>query len=468
VRPSGRSFGGHVGSVWHRHFRAIQKASRRVAGSPHALLAAALQGIAAALLHPLIIVAFLVSELSSAPRDVALVAVIAGATWYVPSLLNTWLAAYYHRVFPVALAASFVRVIAASSMAAVMLGSAASDATLARLVLLALVAYQLASAAFVPAGNDLIARATPAEHRARLYRARWLVGGVSALLAGAVIAAALGSDTPPLREAFGALFLTAAFAIAGESWFILRLREPGPARLSEERAGAIAGSRIREALAVRGFRRLLVFRVALALAASGDPFLIVYGMSEIAPGRAALGVYVALFAFGALVGGAMGLDLSNLGAVRPIFQFAALLRFATPLLALLFSFLATGGVVATSVAAWLFGSVFLLLGLEIAITTAATQPAVFAVAPAGTRGAAITLLNVALGVCALGPLLGSRLVERQGIAALLVVAAGLSFVTIMLSGILAPSTRRPAPRRQRRPAPRRARPAQPRRAVPRR
>lgn len=457
-----------MGAVWHRHFGALQKASHSMAGSPHTLLAATMQGVAAALFHPLIIVAFLISELSSAPRDVALVSVIAGTTWYVPSLLNTWLAAYYHRVFPVALAAAFVRVTAASLMAAVVFGSSASDRTLARLVLLALVAYHLASAAFLPAANDLIARAIPAEHHARLYRARWFVGGVSAMLAGGVVAAALSTEALALREAFGALFLTATFAAAAESWFILRLREPGPARLSEERAGAIAGSRIRQALAVRNFRRLTLFRVALALAAIGDPFLIVYGMSEIEPGRAALGVYVALFAFGALLGGAMGLDLSNLGAVRPVFQLAALLRFATPLLALLFSFLGAAGVVATSVAAWLFGSVFLLLGLEIAITTATTQPAVFAVAPVGTRGAAITILNLALGLCALAPLLGSRLVERQGIAALLVVAAGISFVTIMLSGVLSPTARRATSRRHRRPAPRRARPTPSRRAVPRR
>ena len=151
-----------MGSVWHRHFGALQKANHSMAGSPHALLAATMQGIATALLHPLIIVAYLIGELSSAPRDVALLSVIAGTTWYVPSLLHTWLAAYYHRVFPVALAAAFVRVTAASSMAAIVLGSSASDRTLARLVLLALVAYHLSSAAFLSAANDLIAWATPA------------------------------------------------------------------------------------------------------------------------------------------------------------------------------------------------------------------------------------------------------------------------------------------------------------------
>ena len=445
-------------------------ASHEMLGSWHALLASVFRGIAAAILHPLIIIAFFIGELSSSPRDVALVAVIAGATWYVPNLLTTWLATYYRHVFPVALAAALMRSSAACLIATFTLRADVSDRTLVRLILLSFVAYQLATATLEPAANDLIARSAPDAVRARLFRIRWLVCGVTGVVTGATVAGALSVQSQGLREAFGVLFLTAALATVAESWFLLRLPERSSTRLSDERVGSIAGSRMRAALAVRGVQRLLVFRIALALAAVADPFIVVHGMGEIEPGRSALGIFVALFAAGSLLGGAIAQYTSHPATARSSFQRAALLRFAAPLLAVLIPVLATSGPLESTLAAWLFGGVFLLLGTEVAVTGAVTFPAIFAAAPIGTRGAVITLMNVALGLCAVMPLLGSRIVVRQDIAALLVVAAAVGLGAVLLSGIMFPPPRRTRPKRRKRHAnrPRRTVLATPRRATGRR
>lgn len=432
--------------------RSTGAAPPEMIGSWHALLASGFRGVASAILHPLIIVAFFVGELSSAPRDIALVAVIAGATWYIPTLLTAWLAAYYHNVFPIALAAAFVRSAAACTMAAFIFRADVSDQGLARLVLLGFIAYQLATATLEPAANDLIARSASETSRARLFRVRWLVCGAVAIVTGAVIAGALTGDDATLRDTFGALFLAAALATVAEGWFLLRLPEPSATPRSDERSGSTAGGRLGEALGVRKVRRIIVFRIALALAAVADPFIVVHGMREIEPGRAALGLFVALFAAGSLLGGVMARDVTKPETVRPSFQRAALLRFSAPLLAVLIPLLTTTGPLGPDLAAWLFGGVFFLLGVEFALTSAVTSSALYAAAPAGARGAAMTLLNIALGVCALIPLLGSRIVEQQDIAALLVVAAAVGFLAVLLSGILFAPPRRTRPKRRPRPA----------------
>ncbi|MBA2276634.1 MAG: hypothetical protein H0W06_02615 [Chloroflexia bacterium] len=431
----------------------------------YALVASTFHGVAAALFHPLIIIAFFISRVSDESRDVALVAVISTATWYVPQLLTNWGSRYYPQVYPVVVAASVVRLASVSLMAAFVLRTDSPDAVLARQFLLILVAYQLASAALVPAMNELMARAVPARHLTTLFRNRFIVGSVAAMVAGLVAARGLGVDAPPFPRGFGLLFLVAAMATGAESWFLLRLREVKSEDLPRERVGSIAPSRLVAALAGGGFRKFALFRIIIALAAIADPYLIVHGMREIEPSSRFLGLYIVTFAAANLAGTAAANDLTVLGAARSVFQVAALLRFATPILALLIPLLYTSEAASSGVAAALFGSVFVGLGLITAAHGGTTQHTLLALHPPGARAAGITLLNVALCFCALAPLLGSRLVEQRGTAALLGVASAIGFIAVVFSGaLIAPSPRRS---RRRRPGKRRLR-AVPKKRKPRR
>ena len=401
-----------------------------------------LQGLADALLQPILLPVAMVWLLGGSATDVAMLAVAAALPWAAGAVILPLVLTDREVVGAVTFGSGVARAGAAALLA--FLGWRSIDLapdTLATLLVLAFLVYQTASAVNTQAAHVLAALAQP-DHQAALrgFHDRKPVVSAMAVLGGFVAWRALAPEGIPAVRTMGWLLLLAGIAAVAAVWFQLTV----PGLWSGRRASA----RPRADLAARGIlrqraiRRFLLFRLVLGLSMLADPFLIVYGISEM--DLAVRYVGGSMLAYALLLGVGQGLwaSIATTRSSRRPLQVAAWLRLAAIPLALVLPGIAGSATYqdlfdSPTAASAAFVLVFALLGLARSAHDEAEQRYLTDIVPeAPRRHATIMATNVVLSVTATAPLLGAVLIAQFSSGVALTVAAAAAFAALIAGGLL--------------------------------
>ena len=406
------------------------------------ILVGALGTLAETLIYPSIVLAFFVGQLTDSYAVVGLVPAIGVGLWALARVPAAVLVRPRRRKLPWAVGATLVRAAAMALLAVVAFRAGeAPGASLLRAFFICYVAYSLAAGfASVPI-EAVLAKALPHEGRSLFFRQRALWGGAMAVVAGLVLAQLLSDRGPAFPRDYALLFLAAMVCQTATAFFVATLREPQRLADAPRRALLATLGAVPQTLTDPNFRRFLLFRVLLSLAALADPFLIIFAASKLGVAQAAVGGYVVALALGRLVAAPAWLALARRHGEKATLQVAALLRLVAPLLALLLPYLADSDLYRDrvddrSVLTALFGLGFVAIGAALAGQARANFAYLNEVAPPHLRSAYGAVTNAVLGVAACAPVAGGLIVDRTDYPELFLTATLVGLVAIFASGAL--------------------------------
>ncbi len=402
----------------------------------------ALLVLADSFIHPTIVLALFVSQLTSSNVLVGLVPALSAGVWFLPQLAMAALTHRRARQLPFAVWGTAGAAVAVGAMGA--LGAAAGSRDRGLLLAAFFVTYALynlaAGAANVPM-MEVVGRSIPADRRAGFFGQRNFWGGLLAFLAGFVIQRVLGHrDAFPRNYAL--LFFAAFLALGLATYATARMEEP-LARRRWRRAAS--GPPLLDAPALltsEPYRRFLGFRVFLSLSALADPFFVLYARDQLGAATGIVGIYVAAMAVARFASNLLWAPLAQRWGNRLVLQLSALLRMAIPVLAMALPPVLRWGPIAaaipneTGVLAYLFALVFIAYGLSIGGQNLANMAYLLDIAPEHERPAYVGLTNTVLGVVSFVPLIGGSLVDAFGFEFLFLVSFLIAFVAVFASGLL--------------------------------
>lgn len=428
----------------------------------NALLNGALQALADIVLQPIIFLPAIAFLLGGSSYQIAGFAVASLASWALADWVATPLRVMLRRDFRLVVLGSIIRVAATMTIAVLGLrladsGSPGQVGTL----LVAYAIYQLASAVVGRASVNSIQGTGALGSKRTLFRSRAVIAAVAAMIGAGAASSALGSDGTT-GDNSGLVLVLAAIGIAGATWFLLaipgnrRIEPRAPHRSRSARQGL-------PAFRLRPYRHYLFFRSVLALSAAADPFLIVFGLSELGLTLGEVGAAIAVYAAGHLAGMLVWPQWVAARSARAPLQMTALLRLLMLVVAVSIPSISASGLYAgrfdgPEVAIWCFIAIFGLLGLVSSANNVANQRYLLDILPTDLASPAIALTNTILGGLAFGALGAAFLVERFSLQAMLYVGIVLAFVALIASGMLTasrvrvrhrygpPATRRPLAR----------------------
>jgi MFS family permease len=243
-----------------------------------------------------------VSKLTPSALPLALVAIIAQASWYLPQLLTADLIERLPRRKPVVVNVGFFL----ERLPVVLMIPAAwvASRSPSRALVVFLVCYAwfgLGGGMIATAWQDLVARCFPVERRGRFWGVTTFIGtGVGA--AGAALSTWLLAAYP-FPTNFAYLFSIAAVALLF-SWAALALvREPVPSHSGPRRT---SGTFLRDVIGIvrrdRNFRRFLVARSLLALGRLGTGFVTVSAIHRWQVPDSSVGLYTVAMLAGQTLG----------------------------------------------------------------------------------------------------------------------------------------------------------------------
>lgn len=222
-------------------------------------------------------------------------------------------------------------------------------------------------------------------------------------------------------------------------WF--QITAPVRRHSLKQRPSLVRADEITALLKIGNVRRFVSFRLVFGFADLADPFLLIYGIIQMRIGLKYIGLIMLVLALSQVVGGIVWTILREPRGTRRSMQFAALLRFAGIILAVSIPMIAQSdawsGRFDTSAGSLLFVFAFTLIGLaqstylrnERAYMMRATENE--ALYPA-----AIMLMNITLLISAVAALIGAWIIDTYSIETALISAAVLSFIALLVSGIL--------------------------------
>ena len=405
------------------------------------LLNGALQSLADILLQPAILLAAIVWLLDGSLTDVAMLAVAAALPWALSAVIMPLVLTLAESVSAVTLVSGVVRGLAAAAIAFIGWRATSIEAgTFVNLLILAFVVYQVASAINAQAAHALATGHRVIARNRRGLTDRRVAGALAALLGGAVAWRVFAAGDVAFPRAAGWLLLFAGLGVLAATWFQLTL--PGLARLQRSLPAPFVEGTFLSTLRSGPMRRFLIFRLALGLATLADPFIIIFGLSEMSLDLRFLGASVLAYALAQIAGEvAWGAMLETRGARRPL-QMAALLRLAAIPLALTLPDVATSVAYqdrfeSPTLASWAFVGVFALLGLSRSAHDQAEQRYLADITvDAPRQRAAIMVTNLLLTLTAGAALIGLALVDRYSLGTALIVAAAVAFLALLASGML--------------------------------
>lgn len=392
-------------------------------------------------LHPTIVLALFVSQISSSNLLVGLVPVLATGVWFLPQFLAAAVVNGRRYERPFVVWSSIVRALAVAGLGVV--GYTAADRSPSSVLVLFFLAYTVynlaAGFANVPM-VELAARAIPPKRRGFYYGQRNLWGGVFGFIAGFLIERIL-ADSGQFPSNFGLLFFAAFSCVALGTFASALMVEPDAEPVYRERV-AVQLAQMPAVITDPDFRRFLVFRGFLSLAAIADPFFVVYAQRQLdAPARV-IGIYISAMAIARFGSNLVWSPLADRYGNRLVLQLAALLRMVIPIVALVLPPLLRLGPVTRHVSNGealvysSFGLVFVLYGITVSGQNLANLTYVLDLAPERDRSAYVGLINSILGVVAFVPLVGGGLVDRFGFQFLFLVAFLIALVGVLSSGAL--------------------------------
>lgn len=337
-----------------------------------------------------------ISKLTDSPVALGLLAVVAQGGWFLPQLFTANAVERLARKKPVVVNLGFFleRLPMWFLIPAALL--APRSASLALIVfLLAYATHAVGAGVIATAWQDLIARCFPVEKRGRFMGLTTFIGtGMGAL--GAGLSAWLLATFPfPLNFAY--TFAIAATGITVSWMFLALTREPVQPVRRERQSTRQFWEKLREILARdQNFRRFLIARILLALAAMGQGFITVAAVRRWDVPDSAVGGFTAAMLVGQTAGNLLfgvladryGHKLSlELGGVAAMFSFALAWLAPTPV--------------------W-YNAVFFLLGLYLGGIVVSGILVVLEFSAPDRRPTYVGLANTLVGVAgALAPLLAA-------------------------------------------------------------
>lgn len=412
-----------------------------------AFLASALIALTEILLHPTIILVFFVSELTTSLDTIALVVTVGLLGWYLPQLITPWLTNTSGRQMPWALGASLVRAAAVIFLAYVGYRGNVSDDERLRSFFICYIAYCVASGFAQAPVNELIARGVSGDGLGRLIAQRNFWSGLLAIGAGFVARQSLGSDGPEFPRNVTLLFIAAAAAVSGATFFIARIREPQAVQRTGPGGSAPRFRDLLQVLSDSAFRRFALFGIISGAATLADPFYLVYARREFDLPADMIGTFLILFATGVLAASPLWAAITRIGGARAAIQTAMALRVVAPLAILFLPYAIDTELYRENIDN--DRMVFYILAVPFAVQGIALRGFVngnfqylLEIAVPDRRTAYQMLALTPLLVAAAAPLAGAEIVERWGFDRLFMTAVFAGFVAILSGGLLANTSSR--------------------------
>jgi hypothetical protein len=411
---------------------------KRVTGWLVGVLDGALQSMAAGFVAPLVILAGLAVQLTDRSIIIGVIPVIATSVWTAGAFFAQAVIRTRRIQRPWAFIAALIRTGGMAFIAYSAYRANISDTHRLRLLLLGFIVYAAATGfGSVPTRNLLIKSASGPQ-RIGLFLRRATLGVVLAVIAALVNYRVLETTELTTPRNFSYLFIAATAALASASFFLLLVREPRRVSGSDRHQLHFSVS---AALKDQPFRRYLSFRVILAAAAAIDVFLVVYVLRELDAPLRFLGIYAGAIAVAVLVSLPVWRQLANARGGRLPLQAAAFVRFVIPLIVLLIPFIEETDFYIDRAndqgpLHWLMVVPFACLGLSLAAQIAGHFQYLLEITPR-TRGSAyVDTSNLVLAAVAFLAIGAGWIIEAQGYRPVFAVAAVLSLVSILLSGLL--------------------------------
>lgn len=414
---------------------------------PFAFFAGVLTALTEALLHPIVILVFFVSQLTDSLDAVALVVAVGLLGRALPQFFVPWLTNAATRQMPWALGASVVRAAAVALLAYVANRGGISDNERLRAFFICYIAYSVASGFAQAPVNELLARSLPGDRRALVIRQRNLWGGLLAIGAGLVARQTLGPDGPAFPRNATLLFIAATAAVAGATFFIGRIGEPP----SIQRTGA-GGTVPNAADFVRvlgdgAYRRFALVGIIAAAGMLAEPFYVVFAQREFGLPSDMVGTFLALFAAGVVLSTPLWALIARIGGARGTIQAAFAIRVIAPVVALILPYavdseLYRNHITNARVPFYALAVPFAAFGVAARGLVQGNFRYVMEMAVPERRAAYQMLALVPMLVAAAAPFAGAEIAARWGFDRLFLIAVFAGFVAILASGLLASTSMR--------------------------
>lgn len=425
--------------------RMMSAPTREQTAKVHSILIVALQRLADILLQPMTLLAAIIWLLNGSYTDIALIAVVASASLALGSVVMPFILSQVQDIRVVLLGANMVRAAAAALIAiAGWRATSLQPGDLVALLIIAVIIYQVGSAVDI-GSNPRAARAVT--HEPATSFAWQAIGALAGILGGLVAFRTLSNDGLPFPGAFGWLLVLGGIASVAAVWF--QMTRPARRRdLVSTQHPLVSREDVRTLLDVSAMRRFLTFRLILGFAALADPFLIVWGINEMSLGPKYIGAIVLAMALAQAGGGVIWTAFRRARGSQLSLQIATILRLWAIVLAITVPFMARSDWYSNTFdspagGSWAFVFVFVLIGL--AQSTYLRNEQLYAIRIAGDdalRSAALLLTNLTLVVTAVSALIGAWIIRGSSMETALIVAAALSFIALIASGVLAGRRRR--------------------------
>lgn len=410
----------------------------------HSILIVALQRLADILLQPMTLLAATIWLLNGSYTDIALIAVVASTSHALGSVVMPIALSLIDDVRVVLLGVNMVRAAAAALIA--IAGWRATDLQardLVALLVIAVIIYQVGSAVDI-GSNPRAARASTDDPTTPF--ARQAAGALAAILGGLVAYRALGNSNLPFPSAFGWLLVLGGIASVATVWF--QITRPLRHHIAQGQLAMVSRDEVTTLLNSGTMRRFLIFRLIIGFASLADPFLIVWGINEMSLGPKYIGSIVLAMALAQVAGGVIWTAFRREQGSQRSLQIAAILRLGAIVLAITVPLMARSEwysrtFSSQAAGSWTFVLVFVLIGLGQSTWLRNEQR--YAIRIAGDdslRPAAILLTNLTLILTALSALIGAWIIRGSSMETALIVAAALSFIALIASGVLAGRRRR--------------------------
>lgn len=394
------------------------------------------------LIHPSLVLALFVSQISSSNLLVGLVPAISTGVWFLPQLFAAAFVQGRERQIPFAVASTIVRALAVATLGTI--GFVVGDRNPHTLLVAFFICYTVynlgAGFANVPM-VDVSARVVPANKRGFYFGQRSFWGGVLGFMAGFVIQRIL-STGGAFPNNFAVLFFASFFVLTLGIYSAAMMVEP---KTSVMRARGTLIGQLRDAPRFLGnveFRHFLTFRSFLSMAAIADPFYVLFAKQELGAPVSVVGYYIAIIAVSQFVSNLFWSPLADRRGNRLVLQLAALLRMIIPVIALALPPLVRWGPIQPHIPGgsptlyYTFGAVFALYGVALSGQNLANMTYVLDIAPDHERAAYVGLVNTFLGVVAFVPVIGGTLVDAFGFQFLFLVAFMITLAGVLASGAL--------------------------------
>lgn len=398
--------------------------------------------LAETLIHPSIVLALFVSQITDSNVLIGLVPAMAAGLWFLPQLLGAAVTQGRERQLPLVFYGTLARTLIIGLLGTIgFLVSSDSPTTLLLWFFVLYAIYNLIGGfANVPT-LELAARIVPANRRGLFFSQRSFWGGILAFMAGFLVQGILGrAEDFPTNYAL--LFFAAFCALGVATYFTAMMQESPQAPLEHRTTFFNHLNDAPQLFRNSPFRRFLSFRVALSLSAIADPFYVVYVQQQLGAPPEIIGLYIIGMAVARFGSNLIWTKLVDFKGNRFVLQVAALMRLGIPLIALVLPPLfnwdafvdrAPGG---DDAIFYIFGLIFVLYGAALSAQALANLTYVMDVAEPEQRPAYFGLTNTILGFVAFVPVLGGIMVDAFSFEFVFIVTFMIAFAAVVASGLL--------------------------------